>query len=81
MSKYKYEVWNDGLECSTHCYLSITNGERVIADKEFIQPSIINFIFLSSNKLIEAMLKKGHKIAKERIAILINNERLRVVYE
>ena len=71
---YTCKVWNDGIVCNTHCYISIKNKGRVITEMERVQPSFLDVITYSSNKLIEKMLKKGHRIAQERISILEINE-------
>jgi len=73
MAEYKYKVWNDGRDCASHCFINITYGERVVVDREFVEPGRV--FFISTNKLIEANLKKGKLIAEERIQILIINER------
>ena len=72
MAKYKYKVWNDGRSCPSHCFINITHGDRVVVEREFIEPGRV--FFISTNKLIEANLKKGIMIAEERIKILIINE-------
>ncbi|HHZ95715.1 MAG TPA: hypothetical protein EYN67_09170 [Flavobacteriales bacterium] len=72
---YTYKVWNDGRVCNTHCYISIKNKGRVITEMEFVKPSFFDVITSSSNKLIEKMLKKGRRVAQERISILEINER------
>jgi len=72
MNDYRYKVWNDGTSCASHCFINITHGERVVVEREFIRPGRV--VFISTNKLIEANLKKGVLIAEERIRILIANE-------
>ena len=73
MHKYTYKVWNDGTAFPSHCYLSISQGDRVIVEREFIQPSLWQAL-KSTNKLVKAMLIKGEKMALARIEILKQHE-------